>query len=247
MRELPILFNTEMVKEIIAGRKTVTRRVVKQKYDNTVLQMKTDKYGTRLIEIEQDVEGVTFGKREDGTSWRKLRGYIEPKPPYQKYDILYVRETWKQAVTGTAGPGLIDTYLYKADGEEVPEGYDAEERWHPSIHMPKSVARIWLKVKDVRAERLQDITEDDVFAEGAETIINRCQHMVYSCVPPEPCYNANPCPNCIIDYSSPELFGRMVWNPTISKKDADRYDWYANPWVWRIEFEKIERYDKKWL
>lgn len=107
--------------------------------------------------------------------------------------------------------------------------------------MPKEAARIFLRVTDVRAQRLQSMTEDDVCDEGAEKIISRCEHIDYSVVPPEPCYNTRQCKDCIIFYSYPELFGKMVWNPTIKKKDLPLYGWEANPWVWVVAFERIER------
>lgn len=183
-RVLPILFNTEMVRAILDDRKTVTRRVVKYKYSNTEMKVHKDKYGTRLIEIQKDVEGETYGKNPDGSTWRKLRGYIEPKPPYQPGDILYVRETWCWEPCWDCG---MDTeehnccdesahkiynhnkkewgcYGYKASlGDNV---YPSVDVWHPSIHMSKEAARIWLKVTDIRVERLQDITEAECKKEG---------------------------------------------------------------------------------
>lgn len=239
--EKPILFNTDMVKAILNGSKTQTRRLIKRKYENSVLEMKTDKYGTRLIEIMKDEEGVTYGRREDGSTWRKIRPYIEPKPAYKAGDVLYVRETWKQATGGTAGPGLFDTILYKADEPQDTTGLMVEERWHPSIHMPKKFSRIWLVVESVRLERLQEIDEDGVCAEGAEKLITACEHMDYSVVPPEPCFNTyEACKDCIIDKGYPELFGKMVWDSTLSPKDVGLYGWDANPWVWVIQFRKID-------
>ena len=222
----PILFNGEMVRTILDGRKTCTRRVVKYKYDNTQMEVKTDKYGSRLIEIQCDVEGETHGKNPDGSTWRRLRPFIEKKPPYRRGDVLYVREAWckygklddfDHVIEGT------EKYYYYADGvNPTPyncflvhrNGYDEYKDtpvWHPSICMPKEAARIWLKVTDVRVERLQDMTDDDAEAEG--------------------CF----------DYTSTALGFPDIWESTIKKSDLDSYGWAANPWVWVIEFERCEK------
>ena len=222
----PILFNGEMVRAILDGRKTCTRRVVKYKYDNTQMEVKTDKYGSRLIEIQCDVEGETHGKNPDGSTWRRLRPFIEKKPPYRRGDVLYVREAWckygklddfDHVIKGT------EKYYYYADGvNPTPyncflvhrNGYDEYKDtpvWHPSICMPKEAARIWLKVTDVRVERLQDMTDDDAEAEG--------------------CF----------DYTSTALGFPDIWESTIKKTDLDSYGWAANPWVWVIEFERCEK------
>ena len=219
----PILFNTEMVRAILDGRKTATRRCVKLKYDNTHHEMKTDKYGTRLIEIQDDIEGETFGKSEDGRTWRKIRGYIEPKAPYRRGDILYVRETWSDHyVPDDEGKGKLQ-YCYKADGIDLKaECLPGEtNRWYPSIHMPKEAARIFLRVNGVRVERLQDITWQEAAKEGC-----------YGSTSDEP----DPL------FHIPTLKGEFwrLWNSTIKKQDLDKYGWDANPWVWVIEFERIE-------
>lgn len=231
MRVLPILFNTEMVRAILDGRKTCTRRAVKYKYSNTEMKIKSDKYGSRLIEIQKDVGGETYGKNPDGSTWHKLLPYIEKIPPYKKGDILYVRETWQKA-------GLVDEFDHVIDGTEKyyyaagpetpcfdfwvdPEKGEHKERmpWRPSIHMPKEAARIWLKVTEVRVERLQDITSQGAWKEGS-----RC-----SCM--------SPVPDCAGNKTS----FVQIWNSTIKKSDLDRYGWDANPWVWVIEFERSEK------
>ena len=217
MSEKPILFNTEMVRAILDGRKTQTRRVIRFQ------------------------EGTTGHLPPSGAKdYIYWPGGIK-RAPYKPGDTLWVRETWKQYTTGTAGPGLIDGYLYKANEPQDTSGMMVEDRWHPSIHMPKAAARIFLRVTGVRVERLQDIDEDGVCNEGAERIISGCEHMDYSCVPPEPCFNANPCKDCIINHGYPELFGKMVWDRTIKLADLPRYGWNANPWVWVISFKRIER------
>lgn len=207
----PILFNTEMVKAILEGRKTVTRRCVKYKYNNTEMRMHTDKYGTRLIEIQKDVEGETHGKNPDGSTWHKLLPYIEKRAPFRKGDILYVRETWcdDRQFTHEDTPGI---YFYKASADS-----NFEVKWKPSLHMPKEAARIFLKVTDVRVERLQDIDAIGCLQEGIES----------------------ECPHVLNGEEKLYAFSQL-WASTIKKDDIDTYGWDANPYVWVIEFERVE-------
>ncbi|MBD5169340.1 MAG: hypothetical protein HDT20_04360 [Oscillibacter sp.] len=162
----PILFNTDMVRAILEDCKTVTRRVVKLKYSNTHLEMFTNKYGTRLVEKQNEEPGVTTVKNSDGTTTHKLLACVEKTPPYCPGDILYVRETWAQmrcfdcssedceanidrsGLTISCNDGV---YIYRAT-----DLINTPQRWRPSIHMPREAARIFLRVTDVRAERLQD-------------------------------------------------------------------------------------------
>ena len=98
--------------------------------------------------------------------------------------------------------------------------------WHPSIHMPKEAARIWLKVTDVRVERLQEITREQILREGAnQDIIN---HYIKQMLEETEEW---------IEAAHKVEF-RQIWDCTIKKSDLDRYGWEANPWVWVIEFER---------
>jgi len=200
----PILFNTEMVRAIMDGRKSCTRRLVK------FLSGENPRW---------------TGYIKDGLML--YNGKNEPcirKAPYQSGDILYVREIWHKYIK-RVGEGkschLAEFYGYKAS---IANSEDADEPWKPSIHMPKEAARIWLKVTNVRLERLQDITEDGAEAEGA--IDNR--GFIHS---PENEYDRI--------YTAREHFIE-IWDRTIKKSDLDIYGWDANPWVWVIEFERCE-------
>ena len=139
----PILFNTEMVKAILDGRKSCTRRVVK------------------IPSYIQKQENGSYTLFAEGSCYQNkcLEGVIDYiKRPYQLGDILYVRETW----------GFDkNMWLYKADfTDEAIEKLQSIMRWNPSIHMPKEAARIRLKVTDVRVERLHDITTEQILKEG---------------------------------------------------------------------------------
>ena len=193
----PILFNTEMVLAILDGRKTCTRRLV------------------RFLPGENP---QWTGYIRDGLML--YNGTNEPciiKVPYQPGDTLYVRETWCGLPVNEAGHMRGHTiYYYKADGELRPKGWRGT--WHPSIHMPKEAARIWLKVTDVRVERLQEITSEQICREGVEVEY----------------------PHVLNGEEKRYAFSRF-WDSTIKKSDLDRYGWNANPWVWVIKFERCEK------
>lgn len=196
-----ILFSIEMVRAILEGRKTVTRRVIKP------------------VAL-----GMTY---EDGSPARKSL--------YTPGDILYVRETWNYGYCDTTDfefrynetffeelkPGsykdsyLMPRYFYRTDDLDGIVGI----KWRPSIFMPRDAARIFLRVTDVRVERLQDITHSGIEKEGIVTK----EH------PGSP------------DRVNPFFTFKSLWDSTIKHKDAALYGWDANPYVWVIEFEKISK------
>ena len=223
----PILFNTEMVRAILDGRKSCTRRIIKPQPQG-------------YFEVSEEPLYIydTDGKQGKIT------------PPYQPGDILYVRETWRVGAwdifnqmiafdykDGTCGEltyihdrELFDRLVNQSrnDARQAKCEYNGADfvwekgkspcRWHPSIHMPKEAARIWLKVTDVRVERLQNIDGKGCVKEGIEE---------------EP-----------LKHVGEDFVKGMfhdLWDSTIKKSDIDRYGWDANPWVWVIEFERCEK------
>lgn len=215
----PILFNTEMVRAILDGRKSCTRRLVKPQPD----EKHTYPLGFVTDSTEKkDVGCFGFGIDEYGGSVQYA------KPSYQPGDTMYVRETWYKG---------LERYIYRADYSDTEkfyrDGKEIEMKWHPSIHMPKEAVRIWLKVTDVRVERLQDITEDGAWQEGTDCWDDACYadngwHPTFE--------DPDSGGNCDI------IAGfRKLWNSTIKKSDLDRYGWDANPYVWAISFERCEK------
>lgn len=225
-RMKPILFNTEMVRAIKEDRKTATRRVVKEQPKGQLVPL-PDESGWPGYFGEADTPRVM-------------------KPPYFVGDILYVRETWCDP-SGTGYP-----ILYRAD---MPMHWDAEDTetgvsvdlkaedytWRQSIHMPKDYARLFLRVTDVRVERLQDITEEQAVREGIYQLPNDGQ------------FNSA-CWTYLADPFADDPFGkvwsadegargcfRWLWGSTIKPADRGLYGWLANPWVWVIEFERISK------
>lgn len=200
----PILFNTEMVRAILDGRKTCTRRSVKGNIPNDAIWGYTGFTPKGYISCR--------GVYADGYG----EGFY--KLPYLPGDVLYVRETWDWDPDNE----VAKPYYYKADGDLRPEGYKGMG-WSPSIHMPKEAARIWLKVTDVRVERLQDITDDGAKVEGANWKNGRNVGWEEK-----------------MKRTATERFAE-IWDSTIKKSDLDRYGWPANPWVWVIQFERCEK------
>lgn len=194
----PILFNTEMVRTILDGRKGATRRSVKGYIPDDAVWGYTDFTPKGYISCR--------GTFADGY------GGIFFKLPCEPGDTIYVRETWcdDRQFTREATPGR---YFYKASEED---GFTV--KWHPSIHMPKEAARIWLKVMDVRVERLQEITINGIRNEGLSSMAVHAGDM---------------------EIAMEEW--KNLWNSTIKKPDINHYGWDANPWVWVIEFERCEK------
>ena len=202
----PILFNTQMVQAILEGRKTVTRRVVKPQPQGQPYRMGNS--------------SCWPGRFADSKSANVY------KPPYQPGDILYVRESWQFFPCFDCVKSMCDTTpLTYEDSDSVTEGcwiykadyIESDQKrvcWHPSIHMPKEATRIFLRVKDVRAEPLKNIKYFDVLAEG---------------IPYRQMED-----DIIRDFAE-------LWDSTIKPADHASYGWEANPWVWVIEFEQISR------
>lgn len=245
----PILFNTEMVRAIMYGRKTCTRRIVKDGIPDDAMWGYTAFTPKGYISCR--------GVYADGYG----EGFY--KLPYQPGDLLYVRETW--GISNMDDESKMAYIVYRASEDQENEGCrevhlpdekfekmyesmaESEPEWHPSIHMPKEAARIWLKVTDVRVERLQDITEDGAEAEGMPDSLDYPVDKAY-------------CPLCkgegIIGTVDVHSLGHMdvdcpycdsyrkrfenLWN-SINQKSLDSYGWDANPWVWVIEFERCEK------
>lgn len=226
----PILFNkqisTEMVRAILDGQKTCTRRILKHNVESIL----NSPYHKKHPEVEE----------------RQIISKL-CQPPYQPGDIMYVRETWQ--------------YLYELDGnEQIIEGtgkyyYAATDTipfdtyvdasgvthervpWHPSIHMPKEAARIWLKVTGVRMERLQEMKPVDVIKEGAYPDCWDCLN-TYGESGSQCCYGTEEeCSQC----DEVMMEWEKLWTSTIKKSDLDCYGWDANPYVWVISFERCEK------
>ena len=192
----PIIFNTEMVKAILEGRKTQTRRPIKP--TPTVFNGRAG--------------GEWCGHPIDGRG----RKY---KTPYEIGDEIYVRETFfYEWPTEECPENMNDCrIIYRADEPDYDTG---ESRWTPSIHMPKWASRIQLKITDIRAEKLKNITFGDCVSEGILQYIGSTRLVLAS---------------TIIDGLTPvfKKLWQSIYRDTIFK-------WEHDPWVWVYEFERIK-------
>ncbi len=192
----PILFSTPMVGAILDGQKTMTRRVVKPQPKEFV----------DVNDVEHNDVGFFRGeliRYKEPRNNGKYHGWLQAmpfKPKYQSGDILWVRETWNEVFRPD---GTHAHYIYKASSEL--------EHWRPSIFMPKTAARIFLKVTEVRCERLQDISYDDCLSEGMHDFCT--------------------------DVDTLAAF-QELWQELNAKRG---YGWDVNPWVWVISFERCDK------
>jgi len=223
MAERPILFSSPMVRAILAGKKTETRRIVKPSNTERPCDCRGCKEHTQWMEGSLNESGhLEFPYRHDGKDYGHVKGFSRVKPG----DLLWVKETHFVEITGDfpyAGEGLRLSQWTPELIKETIVHYRAttelnnpdDWRWRPSIFMPRWASRITLKVVSVHAERLQDITEEGAIAEGvrgpAET------------------------PLCIDDCRT--AFGRYreLWEEINGEGS-----WDSNPWAWVIKFEVVK-------
>ncbi len=233
----PILFNAEMVRAILDGRKTVTRRIVKpQPVGRIAYVMAGHRAGTwgypgdDTYKYWGDEYRVPLGLSQDERERRW-------KPPYNGDDVLWVRETWNYGYVETADSELsreawfepVDfrtrtehSYLHACSGfwyrADADNPQDVRIPWRPSIHMPREAVRIWLRVKRVSVERLQEMHAEDSLREGVKLFLGG-----------------------ILKGESPLKPFADLWDSTIKPADFALYGWAADPWVWVIEFEWCEK------
>lgn len=200
----PMLFNTEMVQALLKGRKTVTRRAVK---------------------FPRGWNPKFTGYIPDGSVLYGSNNIPAAKSPVQVGDVLWVRETWSPVNVRPR------RYIYKADVDRrIGEGVGLPLCWHPSIHMPREAARIFLRLTDVRVERLQDITAEGALDEGTNVEFPE----------PKPSYISLAYTEMRLKPAARQSFASL-WDSTIKPADRPTYGWEANPWVWVIEFERCEK------
>ncbi|KRJ70807.1 MULTISPECIES: hypothetical protein [Acinetobacter] len=218
MKERPILSNSEMVRAILEGRKTQTRRIVKPQpvpYPGGGHWWRCD-YVQSMVRVEQELQNPC----------ELYKGFIEEVNPFgKKGDRLWVRETFGTKIRNIGGTPH-ESFAYKADKSDEVCYYDCNGngypvKWVPSIHMPRSACRIVLEITNIRIERLNDISEADAIGEGC--IAESCDHARRTC-------------NEIGCYG-PHATGQFkyLWE-SIKGKGS----WDLNPWVWVIEFKVIQ-------
>lgn len=212
-REIPILFSTPMVQAILEWRKGMTRRTRGLKLINDNID--DWEFVNLVVNAKGELHAHFWNNRQDIPKFIKC--------PYGKPgDILWVRESFCHYTTDT-GFEIPATYRFKTD-----ENITGEEKWKPSIHMPKEAARIWLQVEEVRLERLQDISEEDARNEGVEKLS--------STVFGKPLY---------MDYMGDEpTTNTRVSFETLWESINGAESWDANPWVWVVKFKFLSTSSK---
>lgn len=226
MRERPILFSSPMVRAILAGTKTQTRRVVKPPRNRPAFVLLD--HGNGWWPYQSDDDDGESALCDDGMEHPYTCPYGRPG------DRLWVRETFAAAIYSD-GMRFVE---YKADRSLSDfDGYDnpAGGRWRPSIHMPRWASRITLEITDVRVERLQDISEADAVAEGVRR--GDCKlHDLGDGVAMFLDESGWFAPERYTRHNAPRHAFREAWE-TINGPES----WVANPWLWVIEFKKLEQ------
>ncbi|BAK75774.1 hypothetical protein NH8B_0942 [Pseudogulbenkiania sp. NH8B] len=205
MKELPISFNAPMVRAILAGAKTQTRRIIKPQPDHRTTRVS--------ICRDQWMGNGPSGNGAGTAQWDPRR-----KSPFAVGDRLWVRQTWR--LPGIFNAPTVCTFARSLVRHALDNGNKGASQYHRAMLMPRWASRILLEVVSVRAERLQDISDADAIAEGIG--LNESAAGVPS---------TNPSGETL----PVATFRRGVWEPIYGAEG-----WEANPWVWVVEFRRID-------
>lgn len=247
-QERPIIFSGEMVRAILDGKKTMTRRVVNDFYVHDL------EIASGFVEgstKKSNIGKFCFANQYPNSGALRDAEYV--KCSYGKVgDRLWVRETWIQGyddplIESEGDDKNAVSIIYKADGKEEYRSCSAEtaENWgdfsadnemvgfKSPIHMPRWASRILLEITDIRVERLQDISEVDAVKEGVKSWQVNCSHNGLKTVYKD----YSDIHNDVITYNNPIASFKTLWDTLNAKKD---YPFSRNPWVWVVEFKVVE-------
>lgn len=221
MKERGMIFNAEMVRAILDGRKTQTRRIMKPQPKPSKTRDGDYWFPSNKLQSMVHVSDLLPGNNimPDAHEF-----YSVCCPFGAVGDRIWVRETWTEA--GASAP---DLKLYRANyPEHVPSHYENvppvdEIRWTPSIHMPRWASRITLEITGVRVERLSDISEEDATAEGVPPAGRLLPDYPGTFLTPHG------------DFATAKVAFQRLWESIYGEES-----WQDNPWVWVIEFKRVE-------
>jgi hypothetical protein len=255
-------FSEQMAAQYRAGNKDITRRIVNKKYDNTDIVLRTDKYGTRLVELQNDTPPDVVTIRPDGAqvTTRHIKACCEIEAPYKPGDTVYIRESWRigawdygrQSIAVDYRDDIREEWIHVPDLERferyvsqsfadarkagiLPNGKgevhwvkgEAPTRWRPPRFMPREVARDFGIIKDVRPERVQDISEAEAIREGFRPMGGTVHAQ-----------GAGSHDRSTPYYASARE-GFLAYFDSLNMKRDPAFAVAANPWVWVYTLEHI--------
>jgi hypothetical protein len=237
MKQHGMLFADRLMPAMIDGSKTQTRRPVKLSHVLTPEQKRIgfevcdDPSKFRRSLLVKGVPRLTIPTRhpDDGdVPWEDCGGECLYCPLGEVGDLIWCRETW--ASIGDEGEGVPLAYVYRADGGDYSdwESVDGDKfRWKPSIHTPRAACRCWKEITDVRVQRIQEITDNDAFAEG---IRHARDFPEMGLLPKEPLSDGTPCSDVV----APRYAFSKSWDSIYAGS------WDRNDWVWALTFKPTE-------